>query len=136
MSNAFYEKSLDGFAIGEFNWQTDPVDLYLVRTDVYTVDLANDEFVGDIPPAARPDLPSSLSAKSVSGGGIADAADTPFTNNDPNEKGAVVLATGSGATSPNRLIAYIDTAPGLPTEVGFGGTLIVQWDAQGIFKLG
>lgn len=136
MANSFYERALDGFALGELNWQTDPVDLYLVRTDVYTVDLADDEFVGDIPPTARPDPPSSLSTKSVSGGGIADAADTTFSQSDPNAKGAVVLATGSGATSPNRLIAYLDTAPGLPTEVGFGGTLIVQWDAQGIFKLG
>ena len=68
--------------------------------------------------------------------GVADAADTTFTSVSGDTVEAIVLYkdTGDAATSP--LIAYIDTATGLPLTPN-GGDVTITWDngANKIFKL-
>ena len=77
----------------------------------------------------------TLTAKSTTGG-AADAADVTFTSvSGPSIEAIIIYAdTGTEASSP--LIAYIDTATGLPITPN-GGDIIVTWDngANKIFKV-
>ena len=66
--------------------------------------------------------------------GVFDAADVAFTTvtGDPSEVLVIYKDTGSAATSP--LIAYIDTATGLPVTPN-GGNINVTVHASGWFSL-
>jgi len=80
---------------------------------------------------------ASLGTKTATSG-IADAADTVFSAVSGPTVGALVLfrstATANGSDWP--LIAYIDTATGMPVGPN-GGDITVQWDntTNKIFKL-
>ena len=85
--------------------------------------------------SARIAGPVTLTSKSTTGG-AADAADCTFTSVSGATIEALVIYkdTGSEATSP--VIAYIDTATGLPITPN-GGDIIVTWDngTNKIFKV-
>jgi hypothetical protein len=66
--------------------------------------------------------------------GVADAADVTFTAVTGDSVEAVVLYRHTGTEGTSELIAYIDTATGLPTTPS-GGDITIQWNANGIFKL-
>jgi len=65
-----------------------------------------------------------------------DAADVTYTavTGDPSE--AVVVYKDTGVEGTSQLIAYIDTATGLPVTPN-GGDITIQWDngINKIFKL-
>jgi len=88
-----------------------------------------------VPSGARVGTPQTLAGKS-STNGVADANDPTFpaVTGDQSEALIIWKDTGLEATSP--LIAYIDTATGLPVTPA-GGDIPVQWDngANKIFKL-
>jgi len=135
MANTLYDKGRQRFLEGQFNWLTDTIKVYLVSTSAYTVNASTHEFISDISSSARIAGPVTLTAKSTAGG-AADAADATFTAVSGGAIGAIVIYadTGTEATSP--LIAYLDTATGLPITPN-GGDIIVTWDngANKIFKL-
>lgn len=135
MANALYDKGRQRYLEGQFNWLTDTVKCLMVDTAAYTVNLAVHEFLSDIGSSARITTPVTLTSK-TSTGGAADAADVTFTSVSGPSIEAIILYrdTGTEATSP--LIAYIDTATGLPITPN-GGDIIVTWDngTNRIFKL-
>ncbi|MHB8067448.1 MAG: hypothetical protein ACYDIC_06065 [Desulfobaccales bacterium] len=135
MSNALYEKGREGFLAGEIDWDTDVIKAVLVDAADYTVNLAAHEFLSDIPPAARVATSAALAGKTVANG-VADAEDLtlPTVNGDPAE--ALVIYQDTGTAGTSRLIAYIDTATGLPVTPN-GGDINLAWDngANKIFKL-
>ncbi len=104
----------------------------MVDTAAYTPNLAVHEFLSDIGGSARIAGPSTLASKTTTGGS-ADAADVTFTAvSGPSIEAIVIYKdTGSEATSP--LIAYIDTATGLPITPN-GGDIIIAWD-NGVNKI-
>lgn len=137
MANQFYQEGLRNFARGEIDWFLGSAEVWVVDLGFYTPNFSTDEFVDDIPPSARPDGPFQLSSRSVDPGGILRADDrtvtlgagAPYTN-------LAALVIAQHETTGGRLIAYIDTAPGLPIDSNFGGDLIIQWDPSGIAQLG
>lgn len=135
MANALYDKGRQRFLEGQFNWLTDTIKCLMVDTAAYTANLAVHEFLSDIGSSARITTPVTLTSK-ASTGGAADAADVTFTSVSGPSIEAIILYrdTGTEATSP--LIAYIDTATGLPITPN-GGDIIVTWDngTNKIFKL-
>jgi len=135
MANTLYDKGRQRFLEGQFNWLTETIKVYLVSTSAYTVNASTHEFISDISSSARIAGPVTLTAKSTAGG-AADAGDATFTAVSGGAIGAIVIYadTGTEATSP--LIAYLDTATGLPITPN-GGDIIVTWDngANKIFKL-
>ena len=135
MANALYDKGRQRFLEGQFNWLTDTIKCLMVDTAAYTANLAVHEFLSDIGSSARITTPVTLTSK-ASAGGAADAADVTFTSVSGPSIEAIILYrdTGTEATSP--LIAYIDTATGLPITPN-GGDIIVTWDngTNKIFKL-
>lgn len=134
MANALYDKGRNAFATGDIDWVNDPITVFLIDTNDYTVDLATHEFLTSVPGAAR--VASSALAAKTAVAGVVDANDAIFSSvsGDPSEALILVKATGSDATS--NLIAYYDTATGLPVTPN-GGDITVTWDngANKIFKL-
>lgn len=112
-------------------------DIRVVLVDVADHDpdstIGGDEFLSDIPAGARIAVTANLASKAVANA-VFDAADTPLpdTGGDVAEELVIYYHTGTEATS--RLLAIIDTAPGLPITPDSVEDLI-RWNASGIFAL-
>lgn len=135
MANTLYDYGRQRFLEGQFNWMTDTIKVLLVDTGAYTPQTAVHQYLADIPVSSRIAGPVTLTSKSTTGG-AADAADCTFTSVTGSSIEAIIIYkdTGTEATSP--LIAYIDTATGLPITPN-GGDIIVTWDngTNKIFKV-
>ncbi len=135
MPNALYDKGREGFLDGSIDWDTDNIKVVLVDVADYVVELANHSVLSDIAAAGRVATSANLTAKTVTDG-VADAADVAWSAvaGDPSE--AMVIYQDTGVEGTSRLIAYIDTAAGLPVTPN-SGDIQVQWDngANKIFKL-
>ena len=132
MANTLYDYCRQRFLEAQINWMTDTVKVILVSTSAYTPQTAVHQYLADIPVSARIAGPVTLTAKATTGG-AADAADCTFTSVSGATINSIVIYkdTGTEATSP--LIAYIDTATGLPITPN-GGDIIVTWD-NGVNKI-
>jgi hypothetical protein len=135
MANSLYGKGREGFLDGSIDWDTDTIKVVLVDAADYTVSIDVDDNLDDVPAGARVATSGALASKTVTLG-VADAADFTFSavTGDPSE--ALVIYKDTGTPSTSRLIAYIDTATGLPVTPN-GGDINVVWDsgANRIFKL-
>ena len=119
MANTLYDYCRQRFLEAQINWMTDTIKVILVSTSAYTPQTAVHQYLADIPVSARIAGPVTLTAKATTGG-AADAADCTFTSVSGATINAIVIYrdTGTEATSP--LIAYIDTATGLPISPNGG----------------
>lgn len=135
MANALYDKGRESFLKGEISWSGDSIKAALVDTATYTADLANDQFLSDIPSGERVATSANLTNKTTVAG-VADADDITYTSVSGDQSEALVIYQDTGTPSTSRLIAYIDSATGLPVTPN-GGDIQVQWDngASKIFKL-
>lgn len=135
MANALYDTGRNGFLLGDIDWVADDIRAILVDTADYTVNLAHD-FLNDIPAGARVATMAASLANKTASAGVADADDPtwPAVTGDVSEAIVIYKHTGNEATS--QLIAYIDSATGLPVTPN-GGPIEIQWDngANKIFKL-
>ena len=135
MANTLFDFARQRFLEAQLNWMTDTIKCILVDTGAYTPQTAVHQYLADIPISARIAGPVTLTSKTTTGG-AADAADVTFTSvTGPSIEAIVIFAdTGTESTSP--LIAWIDTATGLPITPN-GGDIIVTWDngANKIFKV-
>jgi len=135
MANGVYDKAREKFLNGDIDWTNDDIKAVLVDSADYSVNLATHEFLSDVPSGGRVATSGNFSSKTTTAG-VADAADLALSavTGDPSEAVVIYKDTGSAATSP--LIAYIDTATGLPVTPN-GGNINVIWDngSNKIFKL-
>ncbi len=136
MANALYDKGREGFLDGSIDWDSDVIKAVLIDEALYTVDLANHDNLDDVPAGARVGTPQTLTGKTVTNG-VADAADLTFPSvplHDPVE--AILIYKFLTGDADSRLIAYINSATGLPVTPN-GGDIAVAWDngANKIFKL-
>ena len=135
MANTLFDFARQAFLEAQINWMTDTVKCILVDTGAYTPQTGVHRFLSDISASARIAGPVTLVSKATTGG-AADAADVTFAAVSGASIEAIVIYkdTGSEATSP--LIAYIDTATGLPITPN-GGDIIVTFDngTNKIFKV-
>jgi len=93
-------------------------------------------FLSDIPIGARVSASGNLASKTTNSprGGVFDAADVTFSSvpaGSPCEAVVIFKDTGTASTSP--LIAFIDTATGLPVTPN-GADIQIQWD-NGRFRI-
>lgn len=135
MANALYDKAREGYLNGNLNWLTDDVRAILIDADTYTVNLATHQFLSDVPGGARISVSASLANKTATIG-VADADDVSFSLVSGASVEAILIYKHTGSDSTARLIAYLDTATGLPFTPS-GGNVAIQWDngANKIFKL-
>lgn len=135
MANTLYDLGRKRFLEANINWLTDTIKVVLVDTGSYTANFTSHEFFADVSVGARVTTSVTLVGKDTTGG-AADASDVTFTSvSGPSIEAIIIYKdTGTEATSP--LIAYIDTATGLPITPN-GGDIIVTWDngPNKIFKL-
>lgn len=133
MANALYDKARESFLRGEIIWQTDTIKTVLVDAGQYTPNLATHQFLSDIPSGARTATSGALTSKTTAAG-VADAADPVFTGATGVQSEYLVIYQDTGSAATSRLIAYIDTATGLPVTPN-SGDINVIFSASGIFKL-
>lgn len=135
MANGLYDKARQKFLDGSISWSSDNIKIILVDAADYTVSLATHEFLSDIPSGGRVATSDNLTTK-TSLAGVADADNVTFTavTGDPSE--AIVIYKDTTNASTSDLIAYIDTATGLPVTPN-GGDITITWDngTNKIFKL-
>lgn len=136
MSNALYDKGRESFLTGGINASSDTIKAILIDTAVYTVNLATDQFLSTISGSAIIGSAVTLASKTVAAG-VFDAADISFTGlvAAPTIE-AIVIYKDTGSSATSNLIAYIDTATGLPVAA-LATQVDVTWDngANKIFKL-
>ncbi len=137
MSNVLYSKGREKFLYntsGSVGWDSDNDIRVMLVKDTYTF-ADSDEFLVDMGSVDNGRSASLTNLTSTSG--VADADDTTLTATAAVACDAVVIFkhTGSDATAP--LIAYIDTATGLPMTPAASATISVVWSSGSnkIFKL-
>ena len=135
MANALYDKAREKFLLAQINWSSDTLAAVLVDTGAYTPNLTTHEFLSDIPIGARISTSGALSGKTTALG-AADANDTTFTAVTGTTVETIIIYKDTGTAATSSLIAYVDTATGLPITPN-GGDIIVTWNngANKIFKL-
>ncbi len=135
MANALFDKARQRFLEGQFNWNTDTIKAVLVDTGTYTENLSAHEFLSDVGSGSRISTSGAFTGKATTGG-AADANDVTFTSVTGASIEAIILYKDTGTDSTSPLIAFINTATGLPITPN-GGDIIVTWDngPNKIFKL-
>jgi hypothetical protein len=133
MANALFSLGREGFLDGSIDWDTGDQRVMLVKS-TYTFD-DTDKFLSDLG-AVDNGRSAALGTKTVTQG-VADAADTTITATSAVACNALIVFQHTGADATARLIAYIDTATGLPVTPAASGVVNVAWDngANKIFKL-
>lgn len=134
MSNALYDKGRNKFATGDIDFINDTIRLTAVNLSNYSVNLVDHEFYSSVPAAARV-ASVTLTGKSASAG-IVDADDSSFPSVTGLQIGAFVMDRYTGSDSSSALIAFWDTATGLPVTPN-GGDITITWSSgtNKIFKL-
>lgn len=138
MTAALYDKGRQAFLEGNIDWTNDDIRVVLIDTALYTVDLANHDFLDDVAGGSRVAVGGASLANKSSTDGTADADDYVISavSGASIEAMIIYLHTGSDATA--RLIAYLDSASvtGLPLTPN-GGDVTIAWDngADKIFTL-
>lgn len=127
MANAKYGKGAEAFGNGGINWGSDTIKALLIDTASYTLGINTHDNLDDIPGGARVGTAVTLSSKTNTLG-VLDAADISFTGltSAPSIE-AMVIYKDTGVESTSTLIAYIDTATGLPVSAG-ASQVDVTWD--------
>jgi hypothetical protein len=146
MSNALYDKGRNAFAKGEIHWLAstgDTIRICFVKS-AYSQDLSNHEFftdlgnnvVGNNGSSSRTSCPALTLIDPIAG--VCDAEDVVFSA-IPDTVGQLdnlVIFKDSGSDATSQLLAYIDTATGMPFTPS-GSDITVQFDngSNKIFKL-
>lgn len=126
MANALYGKGKQAILEGSIAILTDTIKAILVDTGTYTVSINTHQFLSDLTGTVGTAVTLGTKSSTL---GVFDAADISFTglSGAPTIEALVIYKdTGVAGTSP--LIAYIDTATGLPVSAG-ATQVDVAWDS-------
>jgi len=112
----------------------DTIKIGLFDHGVDTPVLATDDFYNDINTALVGSLSAALTAKTIGtvAAGVFDSNDVTFTAVSGSSAESVVELKDTGTTSTSNLIAFWDTATGLPVTPT-GGDITVTFSASGHF---
>jgi len=139
MANKLYDKARNGFLRGDISWKSGghTFRAYLVditAPNAYAKDLVVDEFLSAIHPDKLVSYIALAPADPVAG--VADAPDVTFLAVTGAVSEAIVIVKWVTNAADSPLIAYIDSATGLPVTPN-GGDIGITWDAGAdkIFKL-
>lgn len=125
MANVLYPKAKEDFLAANLNLVSNTITIALIDTDIYTFDSAHED---------RDDIPNSavvsevtLSNKTITSG-VFDAEDATLTAVTGANCEALIIYHTTGSNTTSRLIAYIDSATGLPILPN-GGDIIVRFNS-------
>lgn len=137
MANALYDKGREHFLDGSLDWDTQDIRFVFTDHGEDTPVVATDEDLDDIDDGSATIATSDTLASKTIAAGVADAADSTVSTVSGAEFESINIYYHTGTASTSLLIAYIDTATGLPCTPN-GGDITVQWDSSAnkkIFKL-
>ena len=135
MADALYGLGRQKILEGSIAMLTDNIKVVLVDLADYTLAIDTHDFLDDIPAGARVATSSNMASK-TSTLGVFDAADITFSSVSGDVSEALVIYKDTGTASTSPLIAFIDSATGLPVTPN-GGDITITWDSGSdkIFKL-
>ena len=133
MANALYSKAKEAFLNGSINMVANTVTIALIDTGVYTYS-ASHQYRNEISNTAVIST-ATLANKTITNG-VFDADDATFSSVTGANCEALIIYADTGVQSTSRLIAYIDSATGLPILPN-GGDITVAFSsgASRIFAL-
>jgi hypothetical protein len=111
MANALYSKAKEAFLNGSINMVANTITIALVDTGVYTYS-ATHQFRNEVSNSAV--ISSTTLANKTIANGIFDADDATFSSVTGANCEALLIFQDTGIQTTSRLIAYIDSATGLP----------------------
>jgi hypothetical protein len=144
VASSLFSPGREGYLSGEIVWKASGSTIKAALVRGYTFD-ASHKFVSDVTGAGGTLVATSAALSSLTNtDGVADAADVTFTSVAAGAAiPAIILfqssAVGGGAdvaATAQRLIAYVDTATGLPVTPN-GQNISVAWDngSSRVYKL-
>jgi len=126
MSNALYAKAKEALLEGLLDLTDDTLKICLVKS-TYTVNLSDHQYLSDIGSSNIAATSTSLLGKTTSNG-IFDAENITIEDYGTSGFNYVVLFKDTGLASTSRLIAYIDTADGLPVSSSSSAiSITINW---------
>jgi len=133
MANALFPKAKEAFLNGAINMVTDTIVIALIDTGNYTYSTSH-QYRSDVSNTAV--ISSTTLANKTTVNGVFDADDATFTSVTGANAEALIIYQDTGTQSTSRLIAYIDSATGLPILPN-GGDITVAFSggANKIFSL-
>ena len=133
MANALYSKAKEAFLNGSINMVANTVTIALVDTGVYTYSSSH-QYRNEIANSAIIST-ATLANKTITNG-VFDADDATFSSVTGANCEALIIYADTGVQTTSRLIAYIDSATGLPILPN-GGDITVAFSsgASKIFAL-
>lgn len=140
MANALFDKGRNSFLKGELNWIGNDIKLLFTLAG-YTQNLATHQFHSDLTNIGTGATSGNFAGKTDNNNGVAQA-DNVRIDDLPAQAGnaqlvKLIIYQDSGVSGTSRLIAFIDTAVGLPFTPD-GSDVLVTWDTDAnkrIFKL-
>ena len=111
MANALYPKAKESFINAHINMSANTITIALVDTGVYTYSTSH-QYRSDVSNSAVIST-ATLSNKTITSG-VFDADDATFTSVSGANCEALIIFADTGVQGTSRLIAYIDSATGLP----------------------
>ena len=111
MANALYSKAKEAFLNGSINMVANTITIALVDTGVYTYS-ATHQFRNEVSNSAV--ISSTTLANKTITNGVFDADDATFSSVTGANCEALLIFQDTGIQTTARLIAYIDSATGLP----------------------
>ena len=137
MANTLYDNARKLFLEASVNWLSDSFKCLLVDTASYTPSFTTHQYLSDVAEAARIGSTTGIALTGpATTGGAADANDVRFPSVSGPSIEAIIIYKDTGTAGTSPLIAYMDTATGLPITPN-GGDIIITWDngTNKIFRL-
>lgn len=134
MSNALYDLGRQGILDRTIDMTAGTIKVALIRSGSFN---DSHEFLSDLTGAGATVVASVALSSVTEAGGVFDAANSTFTSVASGSAcGALIIFNDTGTGSTSRLVAWIDTATGLPVTPN-GQNITITWDsgANKIFKL-
>ena len=133
MANALYPKAKEAFLNADIDMADNTIVIALIDTDEYSFNTSH-QYRSDIPNEAV--IATATLTNKTTTNGVFDADDATFTSVTGANAEALILFQDTGNASTSRLIAFIDSATGLPILPN-GGDIIVAFSggASRIFAL-
>jgi len=125
MANALYPKAKEAFLNGSINMIANTITIALIDTGFYTYSNSH-QYRSDISNNAV--ISSSELTNKTIANGVFDADDALFSSVTGANCEALIIFSDSGIQGTSRLIAYIDSATGLPILPN-GGDITVAFSS-------
>jgi hypothetical protein len=131
---SLYTAARNSFLKGEIDWEDDTIKVALIDAADYTVALAEDVVLDDVPSAAI--VATETLANTAVVDGAADADNVTFSAVSGDSVEGVLIYQDTGDSSTSRLIVYGSGFTGLPfTPNGGAITITFPNDAVRIFQI-